>query len=184
MLQLETELGPGGLQGKALGPFKDDHGGPCEGVFEGQSLRIVEIFNAVEVGMINLGRAGGAVDMNKRKSGASDFVFAGGTESGDDAFGERGFPAAEIPSKQHEYGGLEALREFPAPLRGFFRRVRDAFFTHAFAAPEGVGGARWARRRRLRWPAGRTGRYFLLRVRRLCRASTRRGRGCGPSRRF
>jgi hypothetical protein len=64
MFKLEAELGPGGLQGETLGPFEDDHGGFGEDVFEAESLEIVEIFDAVEIGMIDLGAAGSAVDVN------------------------------------------------------------------------------------------------------------------------
>src|SRR6267378_1188097 len=120
--------------------------------------------------------------MHQRKGGTGDFVLGGGAESGDDAFGERGFPAAEIAGEQQEYGRLEALGEFPAPLRGFFGRVRDDFLIHAFAAPARVYGARGERRRRLRWRADRIRRYFLWRSRRLCRAGRHPVRGGVSSR--
>src|SRR6266851_3049310 len=184
VLEFETDLGPRGRQGKALRPFEDDDSRFGEEVFETESLEIVESFYAIEVGVVDLGGVGSAVDMNEREGGAGDFVFGGGAESANDAFGERGLPAAEFAGEQHKYGRVEALGEFPAPLRGFFRRVRDDFLIHAIATPAGVDGARGEWRRRLRWRAGRTRRYFSPRIRRLCRAGRRRGRARASSRRF
>src|SRR6266436_4006052 len=141
MFEFEAELGPRGWQGKALGPFENDHGGFGEDVFKSKGLEIVEIVDAVEVGVVDLGGAGRPVDMNQRKGRTGDFVFGGSAESGYDAFGESGLPGAETPGEQHEYRRLKAFGEFPAPPRGFFRGVRDDFLMHAFSAPAGGDGA-------------------------------------------
>src|SRR5713101_2974154 len=92
VLEFETDLGPRGRQGKALGPFEDSDGGLGENVFEAESLEIVEIFDAVKVGVVDLGGVRGAVDMNQGERRTGDFVFGGGAQPGDDAFGERGLP--------------------------------------------------------------------------------------------
>ena len=47
MLEFETDLGPRGRQGKALGPFEDDDSRFGEEVFETESLEIVESFYAI-----------------------------------------------------------------------------------------------------------------------------------------
>jgi hypothetical protein len=79
--------------------------------------------------------SGFPVDVDKGEGGASDFVFAGGVETGDQAFGEGGFTAAEVPGKQDEGGGAEAFGEFPSPMGSFFRGMGNEFFSHAGEAP-------------------------------------------------
>jgi hypothetical protein len=86
MLEAEAELRPRRGKGKALGPFEDDHGGFGEYVFEAEGLEIMEIFNAVEVRVIDLGRLRRSVDVHQCKSWAGDFVFGSGAESSDDTF--------------------------------------------------------------------------------------------------
>jgi len=134
VLQANAHLGPGGWQGEAFGPFQDGYGGGGKHVLEAEGLEIVETFDAVEIGMINLG--GFPVDVDEGKGGAGDVVFFGGTEACDDAFGEGGFTAAEVAGKQDEGGGTEeAFGEFPAPAGGFFGGMGDEFFRHAGGAP-------------------------------------------------
>jgi hypothetical protein len=87
MLEPEADLRPRRGQRKALGPLEDDHGWFGEYVFEAEGLEIVKIFNAVEVGVVDLGGIRGPVNVNEGKSWAGDFVFGGGAEPSDDALG-------------------------------------------------------------------------------------------------
>src|SRR5258708_34683461 len=96
VLEFETDLGPRGRQGKALGPFEDSDGGLGENILEAERLEIVEIFDAVKVGVVDLGGVCGAVDMNQGEGRTGGFVFGGRAQTGDDTFGERGLAAAEF----------------------------------------------------------------------------------------
>ena len=85
VFETEAELRPGGWQGEALGPFQDYYRGVGEDIFEAQGFEVVEIFDAVEVAVIDLVSA--AVDMDQRKGGAGDFVFFRRAQPSYDAFG-------------------------------------------------------------------------------------------------
>src|SRR5258708_33545007 len=101
--------------------------------------------------MVNPAGLSGAIDVNQRKSGAGDFVFARGPESRDNTFCKCGLAGPKISSQKHQHRSLEPFGELPAPLRGFFGGMRDDFLTHALAAPEEAGDARGARLRQLPW---------------------------------
>src|SRR5580700_7132816 len=55
VLQFHANLWPGGLQREAFGPLQDGHGRSQEHVFHAEGLEIVEILDAVEVGVEDLG---------------------------------------------------------------------------------------------------------------------------------
>ena len=133
VLQANANLWPRGWQREAFGPLQDGYRGGRKHVLEAKGLEIVETLDAVEVSMINLG--GFAIDVDEGERGASDFVFAGGTEAGDQSFGEGGFAAAEVAGEQNEGGGTEAFGEFPSPVCGFLGGMGDEFFSHAGGAP-------------------------------------------------
>src|SRR5277367_2672424 len=49
VLQLHTNLRPGGVQGKPFGPFQNGDAGSFEHVFHPESLEIVEAFDAIQI---------------------------------------------------------------------------------------------------------------------------------------
>ena len=74
MFQPDSHLWPRRLQRKALRPFQNYDGRLCKYIFQSQRLKIVEVLDAVQIGVVNLGSF--SVDVNERKSWTRDFIFA------------------------------------------------------------------------------------------------------------
>src|SRR5215831_609296 len=99
----------------------------------------METFNAVEVAVKNLGIS--AVFVEQGEGGAGHFVFLGGMQTGDDALGQCGFAAAQLPAKQHQQRSFQSPSQGASPGNRLFGRLRNYLFSHAPATPAVVSCA-------------------------------------------
>src|ERR1700720_2340989 len=139
MLQPHPNLRPRRLQGKLLRPFQNHHRRRSKNVLQPQSLKIMKTLNPVKIPVINLRRP--TINVNERKSRASNLVFGRRAKSSDNPLSQRGLPASKLAGQQHQNGRLQSFREFPTPSDRLFRRSRNHLFTHAAAAPAKVSAA-------------------------------------------
>src|SRR6202521_3444753 len=99
MLQADSLLLPWRIQRKAFRPFQNYDPRLVEKVLKTQGFEIVEALNTVQVCVIDLFRV--PIDMDQRKRRTCNFLFAGSSEAGNDAFRQGSFSAAKISRKQH-----------------------------------------------------------------------------------
>lgn len=102
MGEVDAQGGPAGAKAHSLGPLDDDDGGMIEEIFDAESFEVMKIGDAVEIDVKNANMIFESVD--ESESGTGDFVFASGTEAGDEAFGESCFARAEFAGEKDKGG--------------------------------------------------------------------------------
>jgi hypothetical protein len=108
VLETDDYAGPIAAQREAFRPFDDYDGWFGEGIFQGESFDVVEVFAAVEIDVVDLGIgrriAWSAIyrfeNVYQGECGAGNIFFGCGAESADDSFGHCGFAAAEVTGEK------------------------------------------------------------------------------------
>src|SRR3979490_2046068 len=99
MLEADIDAGPIRAECESLRPFDDDDGLLSERVFESERLKVLKVFDAIEIYVVDLAVVVENVDQGER--GAGNVLFACSPQAADNALRECGFPAAEFPAQHH-----------------------------------------------------------------------------------
>ncbi len=122
MLQVNFDARPIRTKRKSLRPLDDHNRFLPQSILESQRFEVMKIFDTIKIHVINLAMVLKHVD--EGEGGTGDFLFLCGSQPADDAFGQRGLPAAQVSGQQDKDGWVQLRCDFPALRNRFLGGMR------------------------------------------------------------
>src|SRR5262249_14430365 len=136
MLQPYPHLRPWRRQRKPLRPLQNHYAWPAEQVFHPQRLKIMKIFDAIQVSVKNrLLDLILAVAVQQGKSGARYVLFPRRSEPAYDSLRQRRLSTPQIPAQQHEHRRFQPRSKLTPPGCRLLCRMRHNLLSHRAESP-------------------------------------------------